>query len=205
MRFLLFLAALFEPTAIFSAAQQDPVVPPPTRSSLIGQLLVASPEMPELRYRRTVVVVVQHTAEGGFGIVINRSAGDQPLTSLFEVIGEQKDDAVAGTVPIFSGGPVQPELFFVMHSNEYRLPETASLTADVAMTSSPKIFHDIAQHVGPRKYLIAFGYVGWAPGQLERQIAINAWRTAPLDAESAFEVDRDKLWELAFERRRQDP
>ena len=108
-------------------------------------------------------------------------------------------------MPIYTGGPVQPELFFVLHSSEYRRPETTSLTADVAMTASRQIFHDIAANVGPRKYLVAFGYVGWVPGQLERQMSIKGWNTAPLDSELAFDVDRDKVWELAFERRRQLP
>jgi putative transcriptional regulator len=186
---------------MFGATQPDSNVmqPPP---SLVGQLLVSSRDMPDPRYRRAVVIVVRHSSEGGFGIVINRSAGDQPLASLFEIIGEKKDETVTGKVPIFTGGPVHPEVFFVLHSGEYRRPETTSLTADVATTASRQIFHDIAAKVGPRKYLIAFGYIGWVPGQLEGQISSKAWHTAPLDSELAFDADRDRLWELAFERRR---
>ena len=204
MRLLLFLAAFFVPAAMFGAPQPDSIVAQ-TPPSLVGQLLVSSLDMPDPRYRRTVVVVVRHSSAGGFGIVINRSAGDQPLASLFQIIGEKTDETVTGKLPIFTGGPIQPEIFFVLHSGEYRQPETTSLTTDVATTASRKIFHDIAAKAGPRKYLIAFGYIAWAPGQLEGQMAIKAWHTAPLDSELAFDADRDRLWELAFERRRQTP
>src|SRR4051794_6804141 len=75
--------------------------------SLAGQLLFAAPDMPDARYQRTVVVVVRHGPEGGFGIVINRSTGGQPMVDLFAVLGEKSENAT-GSVPVFSGGPVQP-------------------------------------------------------------------------------------------------
>jgi putative transcriptional regulator len=203
---LVLLAALFAfvPVTIFGATQPDTAVPQPP-PSLVGQLLVASPDTPDPRYRGAAVVVVRHGPEGGLGIVINRLAGDVPLATLFEIIGEKKDDTVTGTVPIYTGGPVQPEVFFVLHSAEYRRPETTSLTADVATTASRQIFHDIAAKVGPKKYLIAFGYVGWVPGQLEGQMSIRGWATAPLDSELAFDVERGKVWELAAQRLRRAP
>jgi putative transcriptional regulator len=119
---------------------------------------------------------------------------------LFAVLGEKSENAT-GSVPVFSGGPVQPENFYVLHSNEYRRAETENLTGNVAMTATPKIFHDIAAKVGPKKFLIAFGYVGWAPGQLEAQMSIKAWLAAPLDPMLVFDADRNRLWELAIEGR----
>ena len=201
---LLSLTALFVPAAMFGATPPDSIVTknPP---SLIGQLLVSTPDMPDPRYRGAVVAVVRHGPDGGLGIVINRSAGNLPLATLLEMIGEKRDDTVTGTVPIFTGGPVQPEIFFVLHSSDYHRPETTSLTADVATTASRQIFLDIAANAGPKRYFIAFGYVGWQPGQLEGQMSIRSWDTAPLDSKLAFDADRDKLWELAFERRRQAP
>jgi len=205
-RLLFLLAALsvFVPAAMFGATRPDSIVtqPPP---SLVGQLLVASPDTPDPRYRGTVVAVVRDGPDGGLGIVINRSAGNLPLATLLEMIGEKHNDTVTGTVPIFTGGPVQPEIFFVLHSGDYRRPETTSLTPDVATTASRQIFLDIAANVGPKKYLIAFGYVGWAPGQLDGQMSIKGWNTAPLDSELAFDAERGKLWELATERRNQAP
>ena len=207
------LAALFVPAAMFGATPPESIVPP-APPSLAGQLLVATPEMPDPRYRRTVVVVVRHSSDGGFGIVINRPAGDVPLAKFLELIGEKpemigekkgkegKEDETI-SVPLFTGGPVQPEMFFVLHSSEYHRPETTDLTADVATTASRQIFRDIAAGVGPKKYLIAFGSVAWAPGQLEGQLSTKGWNTAPLDSKLTFDADRSRLWELVFERSRQ--
>jgi putative transcriptional regulator len=196
------LAAIFAPAAMFGATQPDSIVPQ-TPPFLAGQLLVATKDMPDPRYRRTVVVVVRHSTDGGVGLVINRPVGDVPLANLLELIGEKKekkDDTI--TVSLYTGGPVQPETFFVLHSSEYHRPETTDLTADVATTASRQIFRDIAANVGPRKYLIAFGSVAWAPGQLEGQMSTKGWNTAPLDSELAFDADRGRLWELALERSR---
>jgi putative transcriptional regulator len=196
------LTAVFVPAAMFGATQPESVMPQ-TPPSLAGQLLVATKDMPDPRYRRTVVVVVRHGTDGGFGIVINRPTGDVPLANLLELIGEKKekkDETI--TVPLYTGGPVQPETFFVLHSSEYHRPD---LTADIATTASRQIFRDIAANVGPRKYLIAFGSVAWAPGQLEGQMSTKGWNTAPLNSELAFDADRDRLWALAFERSRRPP
>jgi putative transcriptional regulator len=201
-RFLLLLpvlVALFLPARLLDAAQPNSDANQ-GQPSLAGQLLIAAPDIPDARYRRTVVVVIQHGPNGGFGIVINRSTGEQPMVDLFAVLG-QKNENATGSVPIFSGGPVQPENFYVLHSTEYRIAETGNLTGNVAMTATPKIFHDIADKVGPKKFLIAFGYVGWAPGQLEAQMSIKAWVPAPLDPTLVFDADRDRLWELAIEGR----
>jgi putative transcriptional regulator len=204
-RLLFSLAAIFVPAAMFGATQPDSIVPQ-TPPSLAGQLLVATPEMPDPRYRRTVVVVVRHSTDGGFGIVINRPTGDVPLANLLELIGEKKEKKDENiSVRLYTGGPVQPEIFFVLHSSEYHRPETTDLAADVATTASRQIFRDIAAGVGPRKYLIAFGSVAWAPGQLEGQMSTKGWSTAPLDSKLTFDAARDRLWELVFERSRQPP
>jgi putative transcriptional regulator len=74
----------------------------------------------------------------------------------------------------------------------------------VALTTTAEIFRDIAANTGPKKILLAIGYAGWAPGQLENELAQNAWYTAPLDPKLVFDADRDKVWELAVERRTRD-
>ena len=111
--------------------------PPPTAAqapvSLAGQLLVASPSMGDPRFERTVILMVRHDKDGAFGIVVNRPAGERPLAEL--VLGE-RDAPVAGKVRIFAGGPVQPELGFVIHGTDYRGPGTVEITARLAMTSS---------------------------------------------------------------------
>src|SRR5262249_60098247 len=100
-----------------------------------------------------------------FGIVINRPVGERPLALLLKAMGEEAP-AVAGSVVIFAGGPVQPEIGFVVHSADYHRAETLAIDGRVAMTSSREILRDIANKQGPQKSLIAFGYAGWAPGPL---------------------------------------
>jgi putative transcriptional regulator len=159
--------------------------------------------MGDPRFLQTVILMVQHDRNGALGIVINRPVGDRPLAGLLQALGE-KDPGVAGTVRIFAGGPVQPDIGFVLHSADYHRPDTVDIDGHVAMTSSREILRDIANHRGPKKSLIAFGYAGWAPGQLEGELAHGFWYTTPQDADLVFDDDRDELWDHAMKRRTQD-
>ena len=185
------------------------VVAPPTAAqapapvSLVGQLLVASPSMADPRFDRTVILMVRHNKEGAFGIVVNRPLGERPLAGLLEMLGE-KDATVAGKVRIFAGGPVQPELGFVIHSTDYHGPGTIDINARVAMTSTREILRDIGNGKGPKQSLIAFGYAGWAPGQLEGELARRDWSIAPGESKLIFDEDRDKVWESGYSQRTQD-
>jgi putative transcriptional regulator len=172
-------------------------------ASLTGQLLVASPSMGDPRFAHTVILMVRHDKDGAFGIVVNRPVGERPLAALLETLGE-KDTTATGQVHIFAGGPVQPDIGFVVHSTDYHQPTTVDVNARVAMTSSREILRDIGTGKGPQKSLIAFGYAGWAPGQLEGELARRDWVLAPGESKLIFDEDRDKVWDAAFSRRMQD-
>jgi putative transcriptional regulator len=191
--------------AILALALVVPVAPAqaPPHVSLAGQLLIASPTMGDRRFARTVILMVQHDRNGALGIAVNVPVGERPLASLLEMLGD-KDANVDGTVRIFAGGPVQPQVGFVVHSAEYRRPETIVIDGRVAATSSREIVRDIAERKGPEKTLIAFGYAGWGPGQLEGELRLQAWFTAPADPQLVFEAERDKVWDLAYARRTRD-
>ncbi len=194
------LATVLVLAPFFSAALPTAAQTP---ASLAGQLLVASPSMADPRFDRTVILMVRHDKDGAFGIVVNRPIGERPLAALLEILGE-KDTTVAGKVRIFAGGPVQPEMGFVIHSSDYHRPGTTDINARVAMTSSRDILRDIGNNNGPKQSLITFGYAGWAPGQLEGELARRDWVIAPGDPRLIFEEDRDKVWESAFSQRMQD-
>jgi putative transcriptional regulator len=194
-------ASLVLPATLHAALPTPAEVP--QRAFLTGQLLIASPTMGDPRFVQTVILMVQHDRNGALGIVINRPLGDRPLARLLEALGE-KEATVVGTVRIFAGGPVQPEIGFVIHSAEYRRPDTVDIDGRVAMTSSHEILRDIGNQRGPNKSLIAFGYAGWAPGQLEGEIANGFWFTTPQDANLVFDEDRDAVWDHAMKRRTQD-
>jgi putative transcriptional regulator len=197
---LLLIGLLALPATLFGAAPTDP---PRERASLKGQLLIASPAMGDPRFQNTVLVMVRHDASGAMGIVINRPLGERPLSEVLQAFGENAE-GVTAKAPIYLGGPVQVELGTVLHSTDYRRSGTLDIDGRVALTASIEIFRDIAAGLGPKQSLIAFGYAGWGPGQLEGEIALTAWFTAPLDLHLVFEEARDKVWERAMEHRTRD-
>jgi putative transcriptional regulator len=196
-RFVLALVAIVLPASPF-AAPSDPA-DTPAKPSLRGQLLIATPAMRDPRFEHAVILMVRHGQDGAMGIVINRPLGEQPLAAL-----GAKDIAAAGNVRVVLGGPVQPEIGFVVHSSSCHRPGTIAVDGRIAATSSREILRDIADKAGPMKSLIAFGYAGWAPGQLEGELAHNVWYTAPADPGLVFDDDRDKVWEHATAHRTQD-
>jgi putative transcriptional regulator len=165
-----------------------------------GAFLIAVPGMGDPRFDRTVILIVQHDRGGAFGIIVNRPVEDEPLTKLLEELG-QKSDGASGKIAIYAGGPVASDIGFVLHSAEYQQPETLAIDKDLAMTSSPAVLRDIATQHGPQKYIFAFGYAGWGPGQLEDELAHRVWFTAPGDAKLLFDDDPTKLWQDALGRR----
>ena len=198
-RLCLLVAAFVLQTALLRAALPGKdEAPEPARPSLAGQLLVAAPWIGDPRFEHSVILVVEDGPGGAVGIVINKPIGDQPLANVLKAVGQKESD-VAGSVRIFSGGPVQPDAGFVVHSADYRRPETVAVTDRVSMTSSVAILQDIADKKGPAKVLVAFGYAGWGPDQLEHEIEDHAWGIAEADPTRVFDEDRDKVWEDARE------
>ena len=197
------LRRLFAAVVSVSAALTVIGAAPPEHQdtvSLVGQLLIASPTIGDPRFAHTVVLMVRHNKEGAFGIVINRPVGERSIGDLLEATGDN-DPGAAGIVRVFAGGPVQPELGFVIHSAEYRRAETVDVDGRVAMTASRQILLDIGRNQGPEKSLFALGYAGWGPGQLEGELAHNSWFTTPEQPKLVFDDDRGNLWDEAMARR----
>jgi putative transcriptional regulator len=189
-------AVLFITATMLGAAAADQS----DSDSLAGQLLIAAPTIGDPRFVHTVILMVRHDKEGAFGIIINRPVGERSIAELLEASGDDTA-GVTGTVRIFAGGPVQPELGFVVHSGEYRGDGTIAVDGHVAMTTSREILRDIGQHKGPEKSLFALGYAGWGPGQLEGELARHDWFTTPEEPKLVFDDDRGNLWEEAMARR----
>jgi putative transcriptional regulator len=172
--------------------------------SLAGLFLIATPEMGDPRFRETVVLMVQHNNDGAFGIVINRQTGERSLASVLSALGINEPSA-QGNVRLYAGGPVQTDIGFVVHSGDYRRAETMAVAgSSVAVTSSPEVLRDMALRRGPQKSLLAFGYAGWGPGQLERELDQRGWFTAPLDTKLLFDAAPESVWEQALARRTRD-
>ena len=201
-RLILILAATVVPGTFLNAAQPC-CVQAPVDDSLAGQLLIASPTIRDPHFDHAVILVVRHNHDGAMGIVINMPTDERPLANILEMVGE-KDTNVTGKVQLFAGGPVQPELGFVIHSSDYRGPGTIDVNERVLMTSNSRILRDIGNNKGPQKSLIAFGYAGWAAHQLDDELRRRVWFTTPADVNLIFDENREKLWESAYARRARD-
>lgn len=187
------LAAAAPPTP---GAEQDAV---PEGTGTPGQLLVASPDLDDPPFDQAVVLLLRHDKNGAMGVIINRPVEKRSLASVMKAIGADPK-GVKGEVRLFAGGPVQLEVGLVLHSPEYHRTQTMDIYGRVAMTSTREILSDIGHQHGPRKYLIAFGYCGWAPGQLESELAQHVWVIAAADPKLIFDDDRKQLWQEALQR-----
>lgn len=196
-RALFVLAIWLAPVGLIDAVAAEPAAP----DTLVGKLLVAAPGIGDPRFDGTVIFLIRHDKTGAMGIVINRPLGEETIADLLEALGAD-GHGVSGRIQLFSGGPVQPQFGFVLHSRDYHDAKTEAVDHDVAVTSDTEILRAIAQGKGPRQRLVAFGYAGWGAGQLERELERNDWYVVPADPGLLFEVDRDSVWQRAYERRR---
>lgn len=167
-------------------------------AGLAGQLLVATPEMPDPRFAKTVIYMIEHDTTGAMGLVVNQTMGEIPIGELLEGLGLDGDGA-RGSVLLHRGGPVNAASGLVLHSPDYVADGTVVVDQGLALTARPKIVEDIASGAGPRRSLVAFGYAGWAAGQLEAEIAAGAWITVPSDDALVFDDD-DGKWRRAMAR-----
>jgi putative transcriptional regulator len=172
----------------------------PQSGSLAGQLLVAAPTIGDPRFYHTVILLLREDKNGALGIVINRPVGERSIESLLKATGAS-GEGVEGKLRVFAGGPVEPQLGFIVHTADYRRPETLVVDGRVAMTASPQILQDIGHHHGPKESLFAFGYAGWGPGQLAAEMARHDWFTTPEEPHLVFDDDRAGLWNEAMARR----
>ena len=168
---------------------------------LTGQLLVATPEMRDPRFVETVIYMVKHSAEGAFGLVINRPLAKGPVEDLLKGFGMDSSGA-KGEIIVHYGGPVSPSAGFVLHSDDVLLEESAKVANGIAMTSDPKLIEAMAQGKGPRQSLFILGYAGWAPGQLEGELKAGSWFVVSGDKALIFGEDADRKWQQAMDKRK---
>jgi putative transcriptional regulator len=145
--------------------------------------------------------MIHHGDDGAMGLVINRVLGAGPLDKLLEGLGlaPEGDDDV--DIEVHYGGPVAPGQGFMLHTPEYHGAATTVVSSLAALTVTPEILRDVAAGKGPRRSLFALGYAGWAPQQLESELAAGAWVVIEADEALLFDHDFDNKWQRAFERR----
>lgn len=168
-----------------------------TTGYLAGQLLIAMPTMQDDRFKRTIVYMCAHSKEGAMGLVINRLLGQLSFPELLEQIGIPAKPPVRD-VRVHFGGPVESGRGFVLHSADFRTEGTLPVDDRVALTASVDILRAIADGRGPRQSLLALGYAGWGPGQLESEIQANGWLNVQADEALVFDGELDTKWERAM-------
>ena len=169
------------------------------RTSYAGQLLIAAPALQGSPFERAVILIAQHSHEGALGIVINRPLDERPIASLLQTFGFDAT-GVKDSVRVFLGGPVSPEIGFVIHSADYHLTNTIDIDGKVALTAAPDVLRDIGHGKGPAKCLVAFGYAGWGPGQLRAEIDEGAWYVLPGEPADPFINEPERLWPSVLRR-----
>jgi putative transcriptional regulator len=182
------------------------------RGYLDGQMLIAMPSVRDERFARSVVYICAHSAEGAMGIVVNQPAADIDFPDLLvqlDVI--PAEDLIllprqAGSVQVLKGGPVETRRGFVLHSADFFI-ENSTLPIDegICLTATLDILKAIARGKGPSNAILALGYAGWAPGQLEEEIQQNGWLNCPADSELIFGTDVEHKYERALAKLGVDP
>jgi len=194
-RWILAAIAVVTPAAIlYAALPSEPEVS--GRASFAGQLLIASSDLRD-PFDHAVIMMAQHDRNGALGIVINRPIARRSIATILAALGADTA-GVTDSVLVFLGGPVSPNIAFALHSAEYRRPHTMDIDGRVALSDAAEVLRDIGVGKGPKRSLIAFGYAGWAPHQLDDEIARGAWITAPENPALVFDADRNKLWNEAL-------
>lgn len=172
---------------------------------LSGKLLIAMPGMGDPRFDRSVIFVCAHSGDGAMGLIVNKPAADLTFDALLKQLGITKTER-ARPIRVHFGGPVEHARGFVLHSADYG-GEGTTLKVDehFGMTATIDILEAIAHGVGPNASLLALGYAGWGPGQLEDEIGRNGWLTCEAEPDLVFSERNDRKWQLALKTLGVDP
>ena len=172
---------------------------------LTGKLLIAMPGMGDPRFEKSVVFLCVHSEDGSMGLIVNKPTEDMSFSDLLDQLSIESGEINA--VPsVYFGGPVELGRGFVLHSGEYQQPDsTLRVDRTFGMTASLEVLEDLAQGVGPDRAILALGYAGWGPGQLEGEIAQNGWLIADANPTLVFSEDDQGKWTAALKELGIDP
>ena len=168
-----------------------------TSTYLTGSLLISMPQMRDDRFTRSVVYICAHTSDGAMGLIINKIVESVSFPELLDQLNIDTSATNKG-IRVHFGGPVETGRGFVLHSADYVQDATLVIDDSVALTATVDILKSIAEGDGPDKSILALGYAGWAPGQLDQEIQANGWLSVPADNDLVFGVDPDTKWEKSM-------
>lgn len=174
-------------------------------ATLNGQLLIAMPGMGDPRFEKSVVFMCAHSEDGALGLIVNKPSPELAFSALLKQL-DIDVEAPQRDIRVHFGGPVEHGRGFVLHSSDYTA-NASTLQVDDAfgMTATLDVLEDIARGSGPSSALLALGYSGWGPGQLESEIMQNGWLTCDAKPELVFGSDDDGKWGAALKTLGVDP
>lgn len=198
-------------TAIIAVMTDEPESPSPQATGtdmtgtgtnvaefLDGQILIAMPGMQDPRFHRSLVYLCAHSQDGAMGIIVNKRADDLKLKDLFAKLGIPVSKGIARDA-VHYGGPVESGRGFVLHSSDYHSDDATMHVDDTtSMTATLDILHAMAADKGPARAIVALGYAGWAPGQLEAELQANGWLACAADEDLLFSTDETSKWDKAL-------
>lgn len=176
----------------------------PAAGYLAGHLLIAMPGMQDPRFDHTVVCLCAHSSDGAMGLIVNRPLAGMEFDELLRQLAIEPVPPQR-RIRMVSGGPVEGGRGFVLHSDDWSTEGSLPVMPGLALTASLDILKAIAGGGGPKAGVLALGYAGWAPGQLEDEIQRNAWLSVPADEALVFGDDTSRTWDAALAKLRVDP
>lgn len=162
-----------------------------------GQLLIAMPHMGDPRFARSIIYICAHTSDGAMGLVINRQIDSITFSDLLKQLNIETTD-IDNRIQVMFGGPVEVGRGFVLHTSDYVEKSTLKVDNAVGLTATLDVLKDIAAGSGPRRNLLALGYAGWGPGQLDAEIEANGWLNVAADEDLVFDKNLDTKWKRAM-------
>ena len=166
--------------------------------SLRNYFLISMPHLADSFFEKAVIFICDHDSQGSMGLLINRPMPSAKAAAIIQALGLEGAKSEEGISDIYYGGPVQPNVGFVLHTPDYQVEGTISISSDICLTTNSDIMGDIQSGKGPRKYRLTMGYAGWGSEQLEREIANGDWLVVPANHEFVFDkADRVKWAEAA--------
>jgi len=159
--------------------------------NLTQHFLIAMPNMADPHFAKSLTFVCEHNDQGALGVVVNRPT-EMNLHALLEQVSVAPDSESFKSVAVYFGGPVQVDRGFVLHTPVGQWQSTLAVGAEIGLTTSKDILQAVARGEGPRQILVTLGYAGWAPGQLEHELAQNAWLTVQATAQVIFDLPAEE-------------
>ena len=168
--------------------------------SLAGWFLVAAPDMPDPRFAGTVIYMIRHGPDGAMGFVINRVLAEDWAENILDP-DSAPAERTGRKIAVHYGGPVGATEGFILHSDDFSSGNSVRVTDRVWLSADPDVLREMARREGPPRGLFILGYSGWAPGQLESELARDDWAVAPGDTDLLFDPDLANKWRRAWDNR----